>query len=431
MDDQHREDDIRRTVWEYIGSIRPGNDTQLNPDGAVQELNKTLPALSRRRKGELHRKLDRDQLARRDFLKLLGATSLGAAAAFGFVPALRQITGARTDPTGHAIQGNYETITLSSGEHRIHDLSDNETFENKLIDQSANDAIFTIRSRNSSNWVVRNIGFHGVGVAGDGGNRFQLQVSCPSGSEGLIENCFMYGKADGEGAPSGGTALGGIYLRGSHAGHIDIRHTYIEGFGNNAVYGSSVGKDGHSEGSVIIEHAYHRDNTVSQFRIGSPGSLVRNSVGIVNDPDGLRGSYPYSSSRNARGIWGKHFPDQRVENSSFYVSPNDVNTGGVFAVRYIGGGRSNGPRAVLTAEDCQVNDDAPTLQQSTSNAEVRIVNLGNEPTLSVIGGGGVPTTPEEAASGQRGTPPAPDAVSGAPQQGASYRNAAGSGGNPC
>lgn len=299
----------------------------------------------------------------------------------------------------------YEVWTIEGKE--IYDLSDGEELSNVLVDQSADGACLTIRARNKSGWAVRNVGFLGVGQAGDGGNRFQFQVSAPSGGAGEIENVWANGKAR-DGQPA--SELGGIYVRSSHGGHIDVRNTYIEGFGNNAVYASAVGKDGGNDGSVTIENAYHRDNTASQFRIGSPDSVVRNSVGVIDDPEGERGPYPGSTSnRNARGVWGKHFRNQRFENCAFYVSPDDAQPDGVFEARYIGG-RSHGEEAVVEAVGCHVNPDAPALTGATSNAEVTTTGLGLSPAVDVIGGGGVPLSAEMAARGERKTPPEIPAV---------------------
>jgi hypothetical protein len=293
----------------------------------------------------------------------------------------------------------YETWTITGEE--VYDLSDGEVLENILVDQTADGAVLTIRSRNKSGWEVRDIGFMGVGQAGDGSNRFQFQVSTPSGSQGLIENVWANGKAR-DGQPA--SELGGIFLRASHAGHIDIRNTYIEGFGNNAAYASNPGKDHGQDGSVALENCYHRDNTVAQFRIGTPNSAVRNSVAVINDPDGKRGPYPGTSDRNARGLWGKHFRDQQCENCAFYVSPDDVNPDGAFEARYIDD-RSHGEKAVVEAAECDVNEDAPILTGTTINAEINFTNLGESPTVDVIGDGGVPTSPKMGARGEREMPP--------------------------
>ncbi len=338
----------------------------------------------------------KSRIDRRTVLKATGAAAaigtIGAVSSSGLASAAVEVTQ----------ESDYEVWTVTGKE--VYDLADGEQLSNVLIDQTADGACLTIRSRNKTGWEVRNVGFVGVGQAGGGSNRFQFQVSTPDGGQGVIENIWANGKARNE-QPA--TELGGIYLRSSHAGHIDIRHTYIEGFGNNAVYASAVGKDKGSDGSVAIENSFHRDNTVSQFRIGSPDSYIRNCVGIVNDPEGKRGTYPGSGSRNARGIWGKHFRNQRVENSSFYISPDDVKPDGVFEARYISG-RSHGPEAEVDVVDCAVNADAPTLKSSTSNAEVTLGTIANSPTVDVIGGGGVPTSPEMAARGEREMPNPPE-----------------------
>lgn len=235
------------------------------------------------------------KIERRSLLKFAGT----AVAAVGIGTA---VTGPGRASIDVREEDAYEVWTISGEE--VYDLSDGEVLENVLVDQTADGASLMIRSQNRSGWEVRNVGFMGSGVAND--HAFQLQVSTPEGGYGLIENVWANGKERGD---QESTELGGIYLRSPHAGHIDIRHTYIEGFGNNAVYASAVGKDGGEDGSVVLENCYHRDNTVSQFRIGSLDSAVRHCVGVVNDPDGNRGVYPgTSSNRNARGIWGKTLP---------------------------------------------------------------------------------------------------------------------------
>ncbi|MFD1588332.1 hypothetical protein ACFR9U_15225 [Halorientalis brevis] len=335
-----------------------------------------------------------------DRRSLLKATGIAAATTTVGVTSSAGIASGEVEVTQ---ESDYEVWTVTGKE--VYDLSDGEELSNVLVDQSADGACLTIRSRNSRNWEVRNVGFVGVGQAGSGSNRFQFQVSAPEGSQGVIENVWANGK-ERDGQPS--TELGGIYIRAAHGGQMKIRNTYIEGYGNNGAYASAMGKDSGNGGTVTIENAYHRDNTVSQFRIGSTDSDVRNCVGIVNDPNGERGVYTGTTdNRNARGIWGLHYPDQRVENSSFYVSPDDVNPDGVFEARYIPG-RSGGSRAVLEVVDCDVNPDAPSLRESTSNAEVNFTNLGNEPTADVIGGGGVPLSPEMAARGEREMPDPPE-----------------------
>src|SRR6056297_2544345 len=280
---------------------------------------------------------------RRALLKATGiaaaTTTVGAVSSAGIASGEVEVTQ----------ESGYEVWTVTGKE--VYDLSDGEQLSNVLIDQTADGACLTIRSRNNTGWEVSNVGFVGVGQAGGGSNRFQFQVSVPEGGQGLIENIWANGK-ERDGQPS--TELGGIYIRAAHGGHIDIRNTYVEGYGNNGVYASAMGKNGGNEGTVTIEDSYHRDNTVSQFRIGSPESYVRNCIAIVNDPNGERGVYSgTTSNRNARGIWGLHYPDQIVENSAFFVSPDDVNPDGVFEARYIPD-RSLGSRAVLEVIDCDV-----------------------------------------------------------------------------
>lgn len=284
----------------------------------------------------------------------------------------------------------YETITVAAGEAREHRVGSGETFENKLIDQTADGASFKIIA-NGDDWTIRNVGFKGIG---DEDALFHIS---PSG-DGLIENVFMEGW---------GTSLGGIFVRAKHSGQLDVRHTHIAGFGNNAVYASGVGKKGHDNGATTFENCYHRDNTVAQFRIGAPGSYIRNCVAIANDPDGRRGTYPGSDTRGSRGIWARHHPDQRVENTTVYVSPDDVSTPDGYVVGY-DAAKSNGPHAELTIDNCDVNPDASEkIDARGENERVNVNGLTESPTVEVLQNGGVPLSAEMAARGDRQMPNPP------------------------
>jgi hypothetical protein len=308
--------------------------------------------------------------------------------------------------------GSFDVIVLEEGEHRAYYLDDGEQFENVLIDQRAPDSSFTIRSEGKADWAIRNVGFLGTGQVGESEGVFQMTLDVPEGETGVVENVYM--DARGPNLEGSDTEIGGLYARASHAGHIEVRNTFIAGMGNNAAYMSATGKDGHSNGSASFTNCYHRDNTVSQFRIGAPNSSVRNCVGIVNDPDGLRGVYPDTDSQRARCVWGRHFENQLVENSSFYYSPDDVQRSGSQAFHAQHFDRSNGERAELVLKNCDINEDVPDgeLFQEDGNAEVVLNDLGNEPTMAVLmDGGGVPTSAEMAASGERGYS-SPDSIEG-------------------
>jgi hypothetical protein len=282
----------------------------------------------------------------------------------------------------------YDIWTVSGTE--IYDLSDGEVLENILVDQTADGASLTIRSQNKSGWEVRNVGFLGTGTNEQ--YPYQFQVSAPSGDTGLIENVWLNGKDDSGGA---GTGMGGIFLRSAHGGHIDIRHTYIEGFGNNAVYGSNCHPDdGGNGGTVAIENAFHRDNTISQFRLGTDGSVVRNSVGIVNDPDLDRGEYS-DGSHKARGMWSRWDGEVTIENCSIHIDPDDPDTSYPFHLTQ---------GATLNVVDCDVNPDAPKGIDECGSCTAVIDNFGENPSVDVIQNGGVPLSAEMAASGQRDMP---------------------------
>lgn len=307
-------------------------------------------------------------------------------------------------------EGEYDVWTIPSGTTVHADIESGETIENLLIDLRAANASFMFRSRNESGWTIRNVGFLGMGdrdTSGGASVRFLFQMSVPSGGSGLIENVYAYAKADAPGSMQHhGSRLGCFYARGAHAGHMTIRNTYVEGFGNNAAYMSDPGKENGNRGTVLMENCFHRDNTVSQYRIGTDGSEIRNCIGIVNDPEGLRGRYPGFDDRNGRGVWARGGGNNVVRNSTMYISPNDVNWGGAFEATQQGVDDPQWDFINLAVHGSHVNPDVPRL----SSGQVDPVDVDENPTIDVLSG--VPTSPEMAARGETAMPDAPELGSG-------------------
>lgn len=397
MDEQDREDDIRQHVCERVEHVTLAGH-HLDTDNAHRKLNGVLPHVSRKRKGEIHANLERDRLNRRDFLKLLGVTSLGAAAALGFTPFLERFVGTKTHPTGYAhenvdikggsidvSQGNGYEIWNPSGQVTV-DLPDDVTVSNVLINQDANNAV-SFRSRENQGWTIKNIGWKGTTTSKDGGGDIAYlgRLGVASSGTGTVENVFMEGW---------GTKMGGLWTRPGHQGKLVIKNSYFAGFGNNAVYGSNHAENSPKDGRIFIDSSYARDNTTGNFRIGgsngSETSTVSNSMVVINDPDCNRGSY-FDGSHNARPIWAR-WGDGRAVNCVVYVDPEDCQ-GSNGAYQASQGG-------TLYVENSHVNADAP----NKTKGDVQIQGgLGNDMTVPLMGGG-VPTSPEEAAAGQRGTP---------------------------
>ncbi len=304
---------------------------------------------------------------------------------------------------GAAASEEYDVIKLEPGEHRTHDLSEGEVWENKLIDQTARGALFRVRALGLDGFTIRNIGW--LGVPTDvGGGRHVMHVTTSSGGDGVVENCYISGKltsADGDTEPS---PAGGMRVPPDHQGTIEFRNNFVEGLGNNASYADPPGEAANGQGTVIYENCYHRDNTVSQFRIGSSGSTVRNSLAVVDDPSGERGRYPYSGRQTARGVWAWHTDDLWVENSTIYLSDQDSGADENVEAR-VQDDSGSSPSCVVTLDGVYTNEN-PTWNErvniSDGSATIRFQDVREgEPTASVLGEGGVPTAAEMAASGSR------------------------------
>jgi hypothetical protein len=331
-----------------------------------------------------------DSLERRSYLKLAGVAAAGT------------VLGAAGTASGekNVIQKDgYEIWEISGTE--VYQLSDGETFENVLIDQSEPGANFYLSAANNpTGWTIRNVGWKGLGTVEDvsgWGGLFHMTVS----GDGLIENVFIDNRdADRD------TEIGGALLPQHHAGTVTCRNTFIAGCGNNAFYGSNPAKSGGNEGTVEFYNCYHRDNTVSQFRIGAPGCLVQNCVGVVDDPEQTRGTYPNTDSRRARGVWTRNMPGNQVQNSVMHVSADDPDAWANYMVDCIS--KSNSTEAVKNLDSAKGNADAPLLTREVSNGyTAKIVGdvQTSDLSVNVIGDGGVPMDPVMAAKGNRKMPP--------------------------
>ena len=295
---------------------------------------------------------------------------------------------------------SYEEIVLDPGEQRTYELSDGEVFEHVLIDQTANGAMFTITTADGANdWVLRNVGWKGLAPTGSNNRNHTFLINVRG--DGLIENIFVDQRDHSGSGP--GSDVGGIWTYSDHHhGHIECRHNFIAGFGNNGCYDSGDGwEHTAATGTVSHEYSYHRDNTPSNFRPGRPGSYIRNCVSIANDPDGKRGGYPATGSQLTRACWAWHNRDIVMENCAIWWDPDDVSPSNPFWATIRDG--SEDSNCVLDVIDCDINDSW-TADLATSGGDVVFDNLGNNPTVEVLGEG-VPLSPEMAARGERALPP--------------------------
>lgn len=341
------------------------------------------------------------RIDRRSYVKL------GMAAAAGIATVGSTVGTSAAESTEVFADGeSYETIELSEGEQRAYDISDGETFENVLIDQTAPGSMFAIRvDQGANDWTIRNIGWKGLAPTGSNNRDYTFLIHARG--DGVIENIFIDQRNHDGGE---GSDVGGLWTySGSHHGHIDCRHNFIAGCGNNASYSSGDGYE-HNDATGTIRHyrSYHRDNAVSNFRPGNPGSLVEECVSVANDPAGTRGPYPTGGTKLCRAFWGWHHPDLTMRNSAIWHDPDDVQASAPFWATHRT--NSEGSYCEINIIDCDINASWEAAGNSlighggTNTRRVNIDGLGYNPDISVLGDG-VPTTPEMAAAGVRNLPP--------------------------
>lgn len=289
---------------------------------------------------------------RRSYLKLAGTATATAGAV---------VAGS----TGAVADEEYEVI---EADNSIYWLDDGETFENKIIDYS-NGNYFTLLAHEVSDWTIRNVAFvgqhahdqHTIVVRNDGG-------------AGLVENVYM---AEGCIRPDQYSSHGqcGIFVHRDHEGHVTIRNCNIQDWPNNGIYANPpYYEDG---GTVRIESCLSANNAVSNFRIGSSGSEIVDSV-AYNDSDG---------QYNGRCLWAWG-ADVSVANCSF--------------------DEGSYPDAI------HVRDSTTITMSDTEHTGMRLNDGDSRGTFNDNGGNtqtsnpdltppdGVPMTPEEAASGGSG-----------------------------
>ncbi len=236
---------------------------------------------------------DNSLLGRRSYLKVAaGAAALGIAS------------------TGAAADEDYDVIEVSAGDTYSVTLGSGDTFENTLIDITARGAKYQINA-SGSDWLIRNVGVRGEW---DGYSKAEpLIASVSRNGTGRIENLYL-----GDGAPDdtypGAT---GIYVANSHAGVLEIDRVNIQGYPDNAIYGSSPGdlsrhpSGGGGGGEVHITNSYAADCRAGGFRIGSSGSYAENCVAVGCD----------------RNFWGFYHDTEAIDCDFSDARFGDVGTG--------------------------------------------------------------------------------------------------------
>jgi hypothetical protein len=241
----------------------------------------------------------RNALGRRTYLKAIGAYGAG-----------RTMLGI----SGRVTAAEYTTYEVDAGETFERDVESGGTFENALIDVSAEDAGFNITAE-GSDWTIRNVGISGTNGSEAAGSAFALQVE--RGADGRFENVYI-----GDGAIDGGNA--GIFVPTAHAGTLTVQRCHVAGWPDNGIYASAPGRDERDgqEGVVRVVDSYAYNNNIAGFRLGTDGSSVERSVVHVEGdvPDNAAGK------ENARGIWVKEGGTVDVERCDVLLAHPDGTT---------------------------------------------------------------------------------------------------------
>jgi hypothetical protein len=280
-------------------------------------------------------------LTRRNYVRSLAAVATAATA----------IGGAGTA----AAQGDYEvieaqgqTITLDAG----------ETWENKLIDMTTGKDI--VITAHSSDWTIRNVGFKGKNTSG----------TC------TVENVYLGdGSSNGNGNPNGHGQTA-FWVAPDHSGHIDFKNVNIQNFADNAIYGSAPGTKG--GGTIHIDSSFAANCYVSHFRLATEGSKVTNSSVYVDSSEGYVG----------RGIWG--WAPGPIEVTNCQIQMNGQNNA------IVAGANGNPTEVVVTESDY---DDQAGISETAGSSVQLGDSVGTDPKAVIPEG--VPTSPEEAASGSQ------------------------------
>lgn len=297
--------------------------------------------------------------SRRIFLRTVGATM---AAVTGMVLGSAPVMGA-----------DYETVTVPTGERETVTVPENGTLENKLYDITADGASIVFDMKGDS-WTMRNVGVRGVNETGE---TFMHASVTDSSSEGVVENCYFGdGTTEGDGVGIWVDGLGGD----AHRGTLVFDKLHIANFADNGIYATGPVKhmDHDAAGPIHIRNSFSHNNNISQFRIGSHGSSIENSVALVdsNVPDNEVGV-------NARGLW------LRVGGENITIEDSAA------VIRH-----SEGTSAIDATDLAQGRVTDTTIEGPVRGDEnLDMQNITDEAPDAVPLPEGVPMTAEEAASG--------------------------------
>ncbi|WP_137287219.1 right-handed parallel beta-helix repeat-containing protein [Halorussus salinisoli] len=298
------------------------------------------------------RSSERSLLDRRSYLKMAGAAAASVAAA-----------GASSSSAKAA---SYDTIEVPANTKKTIEVGAGETFENKLIDITADGAHVKLTT-SGSGWTVRNVGVKGKNNNMDG-TYGTFYLRCTEEGEALAENIYL---GDGSVDRCGHAAVSDW----DNHGTVTIRNIHVQGWSADGMYMSHAGvSESHGMGETHVENAFLKNNNIENCRLGTPGSYIKDSVIHVESQDAVPSNQ--SGQVNARGLWFKEQSGMKAVNCDISVSGSHA----VFA-------SDNGSG---TLENCRV--------EGPVNGEVEQVNVSGSPDVSPPGS--VPMSAEEAASGE-------------------------------
>ena len=208
-------------------------------------------------------------------------------------------------------------------------------FEGIDIDQRADGATPGLHLGADDDLEIHDVEYIGQGIhpdsdprgEGDGNpevtNAFTPIVRSESGT-GTVTN--VVAKNDGlMGAYNAGSGRIGVWIGISHTGTIRLRNCQFEGFPNNGLYCSRTG------GAVQAENGVFRNNDITQVRLGSRDSYVKNAI-ISADFDNSDSPNP-GDTLNSRGVrfeaGGFDFGGATVRNCDIAIISTPHSSGGV------------------------------------------------------------------------------------------------------
>ena len=106
-------------------------------------------------------------------------------------------------------------------------------------------------------------------------------------AHGVVENFRAVNEGDNEG-------LTGVYVAKEHSGSITFKNCELTGFPDNGLYASAPGLSDGAGGAVHVEGGIYSNSNVSNIRVGTPDSTVRDATVVVDrqpavDPVNVRG----------------------------------------------------------------------------------------------------------------------------------------------